>query len=637
MNNTTDVQHKLDAGKLRQVLPQGPGVYLFKDVSGAVIYVGKAKNLKKRVLSYFTAHIDPPYKTTLMMKRAFGVDFLVTSTEQEAFILESNLIKKFMPRYNIILRDDKQYPCLRLNIREPYPRLRIIRKIKKDGALYFGPFSSAHSVRSTLKLIDRVFKLRKCKSKALPKRSRPCINYQMGQCLGPCTHDMPGSKYREIVHQVRLFLEGRNSELIERLKKDMAAASSQMDFEKAAGLRDQIRAIEKTVERQYVVSQRLEDQDIIGLAQKDRFYRIVILFVRKGYLMGSRNYSFNQETGPAVEVMEAFLKQYYSSTAFIPKQILISEAIEDLEAITKWLCDLAGTKVVIHRPIRGEKFRRVMMAVTNAENLVTGYLKDQTPDLMNTVRSVLRLKKVPRFIEGLDISNLQGVMAVGSVVSFVDGKPQTSGYRNYRIRAVDSIDDYGMMEELVEKRLVREPLPDLFLVDGGKGHLSAVKKILDRQGRVKRLDHNNGARAHSDLPEMVAIAKADQNRNEKCDRLYIPGRKNALRLKADHPVLLLMIRIRDEAHRRAISYHRYLRGKDLTESDLDFIPGIGIKRKKLLLKHFKDIRAVAEASPEALSAVPGISTSLGNNIFLYFRGNKIQPKPNKPEELEVQS
>lgn len=277
------------------------------------------------------------------------------------------------------------------------------------------------------------------------------------------------------------------------------------------------------------------------------------------------------------------------------------------------------------------------MAVTNAENLITEYPKDQTPDLMDTVRSVLSLKKVPRFIEGLDISNLQGVMAVGSVVSFVDGKPQTSGYRNYRIRAVDGIDDYAMMEELVEKRLAWESLPDLFLVDGGKGHLSAVKKIVDRQYRVNRLDNNNGTRTSDDLPEVVSIAKADQNRDEKCDRLYIPGRKNALRLKANHPVLLLMMRIRDEAHRRAVSYHRYLRGKDLTESDLDFIPGIGIKRKKLLLKHFKDISAVAEASSDVLAAVPGISTSLAENIFLFFRGNKIQPKPDKQEEFEVQS
>lgn len=581
-------QYKPDSGKLRQVLPDGPGAYLFKESSGRVIYVGKAKSLKKRVLSYFRPPEHLSHKTALMMKKANGLDFILTSTEKEAFILERNLIKEFMPRYNVILRDDKQYPCLRLNIKERYPRLSIIRRIKKDGSLYFGPFSSAHSVRSTLRIINRVFQLRKCKGRGLPERTRPCLNYQMGLCLGPCTHQVPVSEYRQIVKQVRLFLEGRNRELIEQMQKDMAGASELLDFEKAAKLRDQIRAIEKTVERQNVVSTRLEDQDIIGLARgKDRF-QVVILFVRKGCVVGNRDYFVKNPGGPASEVMEAFLKQYYAGSAFMPKQVFISEPVEDLLSITEWFCGLAGKKIVIRKPKRGEKLRLVSMAVANAENLLSSRAEQEDQDLMEIVRSALRLKKPPKFIEGLDISNIQGDMAVGSVVSFADGLPHRSGYRNYRIKAINGIDDYGMMAELVKRRVSGGSLPDLFLVDGGKGHLAAVKGVLD-------LDSTG------DTVMVASIAKPDKGRKEKQDKIYLPGRKNPLLLRPDHPALLLMMRIRDEAHRRAISYHRRLRLKNLTESRLDLIPGIGSKRKRLLLKHFKDIKSIAKASEDESS------------------------------------
>jgi len=607
MGKAVNAQYEPDPGKLRQVLPDGPGSYLFKESSGRVIYVGKAKSLKKRVLSYFRLPEHLSHKTALMMKKASGLDFILTSTEKEAFILERNLIKKFMPRYNVILRDDKQYPCLRLNIKERYPRLSIIRRIKKDGSLYFGPFSSAHSVRSTLKVIDRVFQLRKCKGRGLPKRTRPCLNYQMGRCLGPCTHHVPVSEYRQIVKKVRLFLEGRNRELIERLQKDMAGASARLDFEKAANVRDQIRAIEKTVERQHVVSPRLEDQDIVALARgKDRF-QVVILFVRKGCVVGNRDYLIKNPGGSASEVMEAFLKQYYAGSAFIPKQVLISEPVEDVMSITEWLCDLAGKKIMIRRPKRGEKLQLVSMAVANAENLLSSRAEQEEEDLMEIVRAALKLKKPPKFIEGLDISNLQGDMAVGCVVSFADGLPHRSGYRNYRIKAVNGIDDYGMMAELVKRRMSKGRLPDLFIVDGGKGHLAAVIRAL-------ALDSTG------DTVEVASIAKPDQGRKEKQDKIYLPGRKNPVLLRPDHPALLLMMRIRDEAHRRAISYHRRLRLKNLTESRLDLIPGIGAKRKRLLLKHFKDIKSIAKASEDDLYQIPGVSHSLAGKVVSFFQG-----------------
>jgi excinuclease ABC subunit C len=605
MNQSPHAQYELEPERLRQVLPDSPGVYCFKDLSGRVIYVGKAKSLRKRVLSYFRAD-NLGDKTALMMKKAGGLDFILTSTEKEAFILESNLIKKYMPRYNIILRDDKQYPCLKLDIKEAYPRLSIVRKIKKDGAVYFGPFSSAGSVRSTHRFIDRVFSLRKCKGRGLPKRIRPCLNYQMERCLGPCTHDVSVEKYHDIVEQVRLFLDGRNRELSGRLVKDMAEASDTLDFEKAAAIRDQIRAIEKTVERQHVVSQRLEDQDILGLAQKDHSYQVVSLFVRKGYVVGSRNYFFKDPGGSSSEVMASCLKQYYSREVFIPDKIFISETIKDLKPISEWIGDLAGKRVTIHRPLRGEKRQLVKMAVSNAENLLSNRTESQDENLTDLVQQVFKLKKSPRFIEGLDISNLQGDMAVGTIVSFVDGLPHKPGYRNFKIRTIDGIDDYGMMTELVERRMAQGQLPDLFLVDGGKGHLSCVKHAIDRQ-------------ASADTTDVVSIAKPDENRQERYDKIFLPGRKNPLTLRNDHPVLLLMMRIRDEAHRRAISYHRKLRSKSLTASELDRIPGIGPKRKNSLLKHFGDIRAVAAAGPKALLEVNGIDNDLANNIILFFQ------------------
>ncbi len=592
---------------------------MFKESSGRVIYVGKARSLRKRVLSYFKPLTDLPHKTALMMKKASGLDFIITSTEQEAFILESNLVKRHMPRYNIILRDDKQYPCLRLGMGDPYPRLTIARKIKKDGAIYFGPFSSANSVRRTLKVIDRVFQLRKCKGKGFPKRERPCLNYQMDRCLGPCSNNIPESEYGEVIGQVRLFLEGRNRELIGQLKKDMEEAADWLDFEKAARIRDQINAIERTVERQHVVSRQLEDQDIIGLAQKGELYQVVILFVRKGYLVGGRDYLLMDRGVSAPEIMEAFLKQYYLRESFIPQQILISDPVEDGLAIRESLSRLAGRKVVIHRPLKGEKLKLVKMAVTNAENLLDRHSEWEKKDLMGLAQSVLGLAGSPRFIEGLDISNLQGDQAVGTIVSFVDGLPYKAGYRNYRLRAVDGIDDYGMMTELAERRLAKGDLPDLFLVDGGKGHLLTVKRVLDRQARSG--SGQEGGRVCPGVPEVISIAKPDEERQEKYDRIYLPGRKDPLRLREDHPVLLLMMRIRDEAHRRAISYHRKLRRKGLRESDLDLIPNIGVRRKGLLLQHFKDINAIAEATPDDLAEVPGISRSLAMKIFSYFHLN----------------
>lgn len=594
-------EKELTPASIREKLPKGPGVYLFRDESDLILYIGKAKDLRKRVLSYFKPSGEHPYKTAMMLKRAKGLDTFLTATENEAFILEDTLVKKHMPRYNIVLRDDKRYPCLRLDIKEPYPKLNIVRRIKRDGALYFGPFSSANAVRSTLKLINRIFQLRKCKTRGLPKRSRPCLNYQLGRCLGPCAQDIDQSGYREMVKQVRMLLEGRNHELLKRLKKNLEKASEQLLFERAARIRDQIRAIEKVIEHQAIVSPKLEDQDVLGIAQEDGLFQVVVLFVRRGYLSGSRDYLLRNRGGTASEVMEAFLKQYYHRDSFIPKRIFISEDIEDLAPIGTWLTELSGRKISIHYPRRGEKRRLTRMAVRNAENLLAARDRRGEKDLLAMAKTVLQLQKVPDYIEGIDISNIQGDMAVGAIVSFVNGLPNKSGYKNYKIRGIDGMDDYGMMSEMVSRRLSKGEVPDLFLVDGGKGHLRAVQKVCENFSSIQRA-----------VPEVVAIAKAEASGGS--DKIYIPGRKNPIALGQDRRVLHFLMRIRDEAHRRAVTYHRKRRGKGLQKSLLDHIPGIGPQRKRNLLRHFGSIDKILRAGSEELSQAPGISPVLAKNI-----------------------
>jgi len=602
VNESSGNRMSLEPDFLRVHAPEGPGIYIFKDGSGRPIYVGKAKNLKKRILSYFKASGDMPHKTQVMMSRAKFLEFILTTTDKEAFILESNLIKKHLPRYNIILRDDKQYPWLRLDPNEPYPSLCIVRKARKDGARYFGPFSSALSVRSTVKLIDRIFHLRKCRDRVLPKSSRPCLNYQLERCLGPCATEVPSEKYKEIVDQVTLFLEGRSQDLIRALRKSMEAASGNLDFERAAKIRDQIKAVERTVERQSVVSPKMEDQDVVGLARSEARYRIVVLSIRKGRLSGSREYAFRNEEGSTSEVMEAFVKQYYPREAFIPKVVLLSDPIEDQAGIEGWISELAGKRVSMECPSRGEKARLIKMAVANADSLLKSRAE---PDLVSLTKEVLKLKKLPRTMEAIDISSISGDMAVGAVVSFVDGEPHRAGYRNYKIRTVEGIDDYGMMAELISRRLSTDPAPDLIVVDGGKGHLMAVKKVVD-------------ALHAGDPPDLAAIAKANQG--EESDKVFVPGRKNPIPLRQDHPVLHLLMRIRDEVHRRAISYHRKLRKKDLTASALDRIPGIGPKKKQALLNYFISLDAVAGATVEELRKVPGIPQPLAERIADFFSG-----------------
>ena len=605
MNVAVENRQGLDPDVLRVGLPSGPGVYLFKDASDRVIYVGKAKNLNRRIMSYFRPPADLPDKTARMMSRAEGLDTIITGTEQEAFILEGTLIKKFMPRYNVILRDDKRYPVLRLDVRDTFPRLTVVRRIRKDGALYFGPFSSAGSMRSTLKAVERLFPLRKCRGRGLPKRSRPCINYQMGRCLGVCVHPVNRSEYGRMVRQVRLFLEGRNRELTAQLQREMLEASRRLDFEKAAVLRDQVAGVEKIVERQHVVFPRIGDLDAVGLSRSGGVGRIAVMYVRNGMLVGSRAFVVEEAGSEPAEIMEAFLTQHYAEEPFAPPEILLSDRLDDHASVEQWFRGFAGKRVRVHCPVRGDRRSLVEMAVKNAARRAAGSTGPDRRSLMEMVMRSLALESVPRHIEGLDISNIHGRSAVGSVVSFVDGLPHRGGYRNFRIDGVEGIDDYQMMAELVSRRVDHDPLPDLFLVDGGKGHLSAVISVLDRLPAGKS-------------PAVAAIAKADPARGETVDRIYIPHRKNPVAAGRKDAVLLLMMRIRDEAHRRAVGYHRSLRARDMKASVLDLIPGVGKARKKALLDHFRSVEEIAEAGPEQISRVPGISCAAARRISNFF-------------------
>ena len=586
-------------------IPQGSGVYLFKDKLGKIVYIGKAKNLHKRINSYFSKARNQPYKLSLLLKTAHRIDHIETVTEKEALILEGNLIKKYRPKYNVTLKDDANYPLLKLDITTEYPRLTIVRRMKNDGAVYFGPFTSASAVRSTLRLIGPIFPLRKCTTKGIPKRSRPCLNYQLGRCLAPCCLNVRVEDYQEIVDQVKLFLEGRSKELISKLRKIMRNAAKELNFEKSARIRDQIKAIEKTVERQTIVSTRMKDQDIIGLSYLDNEAGIVMLLVRSGYMVGSKNYVIHYKWENPGEILEAFLKQYYRDKKFIPPDIILSESINDTQLLSSWLTERAGKKISISSPTRGDKKKLVNIAIKNAKNILQKRQKSDQSAILEQAKIICNLKRRPNHIEGIDISNLKGAHAVASLVTFIEGLPKKSAYRNYKIKEVMGIDDYSMIAEVVKRRLKKGTPPDLLVIDGGKGHLSVVMKTI-------------GDLDLAIPPDALSIAKADKEKPGDIDKIFLSNRKNPLILSRNHPVLSLFMRIRDETHRRAISYHRKIRKKQLIGSELEMIPGIGEKRKKVLLKNLGDIQSVSKANIADLERISGISHVLAKNIVEYF-------------------
>lgn len=601
----TRLQDKLET------LPPSPGVYLLKDAADRPLYIGKARDLRKRVLSYSRESGQITPKIQSMLSRVADLDIIITATEKEAVILEANLIKKHRPRYNVILRDDKNYLALRIDTREEYPRLSLVRRLKNDGALYFGPYASARAVRDTLKVLNRMFPLRQCSGRNFRKRTRPCLNYQMGRCLGLCVGKISPEDYARVVEQAVLFLRGRTRDLQKKLREEMQRAAADLQFEKAALYRDRLEAIDKTLERQRMVSPHFRDQDVVGVSRDADRLALAVLFIRGGRLVGSRIFDFDSPPGGEPEVIRAFIQQYYGQGGKLPEEILIGEELEEQELLCEWLSELKGQRLNLRVPRRGDGRHLLTMAEHNAANhllAVKSSFRDSTAALVRLAER-LGIAEVPRRLECVDISNIQGRHAVGSLVVFQDGKPDKSGYRRYRIRAVDQADDPAMMMEVLGRRFrdVRESeeLPDLLVVDGGKGQLSRALAALRQLGLEGRFP-------------VVALAKEPRDRagreSQPGEKLYIPGRKNPLSLNKDPGLLFLLDGLRDEAHRFAISYYQKRHRREALASRLDQIPGVGPKRRRALIRHFGSLDTLGGSSVEAISKVSGISRKLAEKI-----------------------
>lgn len=585
----------------------GPGVYLMRDITGTVIYAGKAANLKKRLASYFARASHHDMKTGVLVKKIVSFETILTASEKEALILESNLIKHHKPRYNVILKDDKRYPSIKIDIKSEYPCLKIVRRIKNDNAVYFGPYASAGAVKQTVRLINKTFKLRKCISAQVKKRSRPCLNYQMGACHAPCCYNVDKLMYEKIVNEVRLFLNGRTHELINKLKKEMITDSKKQKFEEAAFLRDKIFALEKTMEKQIVVTSDFIDRDVIAIARKEEYSLVVVLIVRKGFLQGIRQFVFKDAISADAEIVRAFFRQYYVGSDYIPKEIIIPFGLKDARIYAEWFSVKKQARVKILYPKRGDKVRLVKMAVENAQTRLKSIVEEASAGkaLLLRVEKRLRLNSFPKRIECFDNSGLSGKNLVAGMVVFVNGKPEKTYYRRYTIKNVDMQDDYACMREVLERRFKKNnkniDFPDILMVDGGKGQLNIALSVLDNLGLKNAFD-------------VIGIAKKDVIRNETEDKVYRPGRANPVNFGKDKETLFFLQRIRDEAHRYAIAFHRGKRSKTALHSRLDEIPGIGKKRKAALLKKFKSLKKIRDASLDELAGVSGINRKVARAI-----------------------
>jgi len=610
-NNRSTMGHAVLSREFLKEIPMKPGTYLMKDKSGRVLYVGKARELKRRLASYQKSLGETTTKTGVMLAKVTSIDTILTHTEKEALILEASLIKKHHPRYNVILRDDKNYPYLKVTVAEQWPRLLMSRRRTNDGSRYFGPYSSGLALRDTLLYLNKLFPLRRCNTRELRMRTRPCLNQQMGRCPGPCAGPVDSKKYREMVGDLLLALEGRNRRLLQELTSRMTQASESLEFETAARCRDQIRAISKTLERQVVVAAHFKDQDVFGLTRQQGTAAVSVLFVREGVINGQLSFFLPEALESDSILLTEVVERFYGDGQPVPPEIVLPFAPEGAELLAEWLSDLKGTtRVRIEIPRRGEGVRLVSMAVENARQVLLEKINQgQAWDTLAAgIMHELQLAGLPGRVECLDISNIGGELAVGSLVCFIDGQPEKRGYRHYRIHQVKGPDDYAMMSEVLTRRFAEPagsailPCPDLLVLDGGKGQLNVGLSVLATLGKEKG-------------PELVAIAKGGEGEN---DRLFRPGRKNPIVLPLHSPVLLYCMRIRDEAHRFGITFHRRLRGKNTLQSVLDRVPGIGPIKKKALLIKFGSIKKVREATVAELEEVSGIGKELALEIKKIF-------------------
>lgn len=577
-------------------LPDTPGVYLFKNGQGEIVYIGKAAVLADRVRSYFQKGADHSPKTTLLVSQVADLETMVTRSELEALILESNLVKRHKPRFNIVLRDDKQYPYVRLPIKDDFPRLSIVRRVQKDGALYYGPYTPANALRETLKVIKHVFPLATCTIEIDGTADRACIEFEIKRCMAPCTGNQSREDYHQIVKQVRQFLEGRDHELLDSLRARMEAAAEREEFEEAARVRDRLYKIERMLEKQRVTQISAAEQDVIGLARQGAGVDLQILFVRGGLLIGRKDFFWPQSAdAPDEELVRSAIEQFYNKDGQPPKEVLVPTNLEDTALIEEWLSDKRGESVRVLAPERGVKHQLVLLAEENAAAAAADHLRDVELDRQagEELKRMLRLDQAPRRIEGFDISNTLGNQSVASMVVWEDGQMKKADYRRFKIQTVEGANDFASMKEVVTRRYGREEhlaQPDLILIDGGLGQLGAALEGLKDTG-------------HQSLP-ILGLAKA---RGEKEERVFLAGRKNPIVLKPHSPATHLLQRIRDEAHRFAITFHRKLRGQSLLASVLDQVTGIGAMRRNRLLNQFGSLDRLAAASDDALRAA-GLNT-----------------------------
>ncbi len=591
--------------------PRKPGVYLFKDAKGAVLYVGKAKRLRDRVRSYFVPGRDERPQVQFLLRRTADIAFIVTDTEKEALLLENTLIKEHRPRYNIHLRDDKSYISIRIGYDHESPGIMLTRHVRKDGARYFGPYDSGLAAREAIDVITRFLQVRTCTDREFANRVRPCLKYDIGRCTAPCVGKISRELYAEQVADAEFFLQGHSRELIRRLERQMKQVSEEQRYEDAARLRDAIAHLKGLIEGQKVVRHHGGDQDAVVLAHVKERAAICVLRVRAGTLIGRQIFPIGNMAGDDAQLVEEFLLQHYREELRIPSRLLLSHSVEGQAIIAQVLSERRGAKVSVTVPQKGEKRRLVELALTNArEAIVAQAARRDESDTLDRVGRKLGLSSAPSRIECLDISNLQGLEAVGSLVSFLDGEPDKKGYRIYNIQTISTPDDYGMMHEVLMRRFAAEdrapersgtaidrPLPDLLLVDGGKGQLAVAQRVLEELSL--------------EIPT-AAIAKGEKKGH--ADRIFIPGRKNPLNFKRGSKELLFLMRVRDEAHRFGITAHRRRHGKQAIASPLDVIPGLGPKRRKVLLDRFGGLDGVRCATVEEIVAVPGISKDLAIRI-----------------------
>ena len=591
-------------------LPSKPGVYLMKHADGTILYVGKAISLRNRVRSYFGSKQGLTPKTEQLVSLIHDIDFFITNSEQEALILELNLIKQYRPYYNIRLKDDKHFPYLKIDIKNKWPYVCIVRKWQKDGARYFGPFASSWSVRQTLKTIQNIFPTRLCTKPITGDALQPCLDYHIKKCLGPCIGAVSKKEYDDVIKQIILFLEGRQEDVIKELKHKMAEASASLNYELAARLRDQIQGVSNVIEAQHFAAKVKGEQDVIAfVTDRDQAY-VQVFFVRNNRLIGRESFTLQgvREEEPS-RIMTGFVNQYYDSATYIPSLILLQHPIDEPEFTANWLSEKRGSKVTIEVPRKGNKKELVATVAENAKHsLEQAKIKQltgpgQLTEALAELQKELKLAKLPGRIEGYDISNIQGQDAVGSMVVFENGKSKSAHYRRFKIKTIPGANDFAMLQEVITRRFKRVQadtaaddwavLPDLVLIDGGKGQVNGVYDVMRELG----------------VTGISVIGLAKEN-----EEIYLPHRSKPVLLPRTAKALQLLQRVRDEAHRFAIGYHQKVHKRSTFTSALDNVSGIGPRRKRALLRRFGSVRAIQQASVEELMAAEGITRKIAEGI-----------------------